>query len=232
MMRLYHSVRLYAVRTTASSLALPQQLHLMTLIASHQKTVKQFDLENVIPANNAKSKEAYNYTALLLFDIRQNATPETCGSETFSSPITADVVAYRSASLVLETTSHTIFLSLISLFCAEEVALGHSQSHIPRYPSAAVEAISRMSKTNREKPRTSSAVHEASDTGYDVIQENEDLGRLGDWETGRLRAWVYRLRMMIQDHRWLSKEEDWPISHTNEFCGKPELDHEPNPPKP
>ncbi|UKZ84372.1 uncharacterized protein TrAFT101_000283 [Trichoderma asperellum] len=204
----------------------------------------------------AKSKEAYNYTALLLFDIQQDATPKTCDFETFSSPITADIVAYRSASLVLETTSHTIFLILISLFCAEEVALGHSQSHIPRYPSAAIEAISRMSKTNREMSRTNSAVRKASDgrlsddpylfiavsflitdwvtrlqTGYDVIQENEDLGRLGDWETGRLRAWIYRLRM-IQDHRWLSKEEDWPISHTNEFCGKPELDHEPNPPKP
>ncbi|EHK22205.1 uncharacterized protein TRIVIDRAFT_54282 [Trichoderma virens Gv29-8] len=37
-------------------------------------------------------------------------------------------------------------------------------------------------------------------TGYDAIQDNEDER---DWELGRL---AYRLRMMIQDRRWLSNE--------------------------
>ncbi|PNP45667.1 hypothetical protein TGAMA5MH_02892 [Trichoderma gamsii] len=37
-------------------------------------------------------------------------------------------------------------------------------------------------------------------TGYDDVQDNEDER---DWELGRL---AYRLRMMIQDRRWLSNE--------------------------
>lgn len=112
----------------------------MMLIVSHQKTVKQFCPEHVIPANNgdgwkkpkhprmalvnsleaalrvrstllqpATTKEAYNYTALLLFDIQQDATPETCNLETFSSPITADVgEMHACVALQLELVSHPL----------------------------------------------------------------------------------------------------------------------------